>query len=73
MVIIMPSLCLRDPSNNITPSTILFETAGWMGSICILTAYLHKWEESTDFTLNLSVHVVCLLFASKKRYINRLS
>ena len=57
----MPPLCLCDPSNNVITSTILFETAGWAGSICVLTAYLHKWEESTDFALNLVGS--CCLFA----------
>ena len=41
----MPCLCLRDPSNNRSPNTLFFETTGWAGSVCILTAYLHKWEE----------------------------
>ena len=62
----MPCLCLRDPSNNISPNTLFFETTGWAGSVCILTAYLHKWNEPTDFTLNI-VGSGCLLAICLKK------
>ena len=62
----MPFQCLTDTSNNITTSTFLFEAAGWAGSACILTAYLHNWGESTNFTLNL-VGSLCLLAICLKK------
>ncbi len=63
----MPCLCLRDPSNNRSPNTLFFETTGWAGSVCILTAYLHKREESTDFALNLAGSCCLLAICLKKK------
>ena len=47
-----------------------FEVIGWAGSACLLTAYLHKWDRTSDFTLNLIGSIFLLAICLKKKYIN---
>ena len=44
-----------------------FEIIGWTGSACILTAFLHKWDKTSDFTLNLIGSIFLLAICLKKK------